>query len=263
MKKLCTNKAIAVFCSSLLFFSFFSIFSFQRTNQAPFLHLKQQVAYAMALEGTNADKNTNYFERLDEQKELAENAAKEEKLRAIAARQEEIIIEKAEQAEIARLEAEAQEQARIEMERIEAERLAEEARILLEQEQAVLAAEEQARATASQVVVASTGESSAGSFSVTYYSAYDGTQIGITAGGTSMAGGNIYTSDGYRIIAADRSVLPLGTIVRITTASGESFLAKVDDTGGAIVGNRIDIAVSSASEAYALGRTTATITILN
>ena len=43
------------------------------------------------------------------------------------------------------------------MECIEAERVAEEARILLEQEQAVLAAEEQARATASQVFVASTG----------------------------------------------------------------------------------------------------------
>jgi len=263
MTKLRTNKAIAVFFSSLLFFSFFSIFSFQRTNQTPFLHLKQQVAYAMALEGTNSDKNTNYFERLDEQKELAENAIKEEKLRTIAIRQEEIIIEKAEQAEAARLEAEAQEQARIEMQRIEAERLAEEARILLEQEQAVLAAQEEARVPEAQIVVATTTESSAGSFSITYYSAYDGAQIGITAGGTSMAGGNIYTSDGYRIIAADRSVLPLGTIVRVTVASGASFLAKVDDTGSAIVGNRIDIAVSSASEAYALGRTTATITILN
>ena len=103
---------------------------------------------------------------------------------------------------------------------------------------------------------------SIGNFSITYYSAYDGTQIGITAGGTNMAGGNIYTSDGYRIIATDPSVIPLGTIVRVTTSNGESFLAKADDTGGAVKGNRIDIAVSSASEAFALGRGTATIEIL-
>lgn len=103
---------------------------------------------------------------------------------------------------------------------------------------------------------------SIGSFAITYYSAYDGTQIGITAGGTNMAGGNIYTSDGYRIIATDTSVIPLGTVVRVTTSNGESFLAKADDTGGAVKGNKIDIAVSSASEAFALGRGTATIEIL-
>ena len=103
---------------------------------------------------------------------------------------------------------------------------------------------------------------SIGSFSITYYSAYDGTQIGITAGGTNMAGGNIYTSDGYRIIATDPSVIPLGTIVRVTTSNGESFLAKADDTGGAVKGNKIDIAVSSPNQAFALGRGTATIEIL-
>jgi 3D (Asp-Asp-Asp) domain-containing protein len=103
---------------------------------------------------------------------------------------------------------------------------------------------------------------SIGIFAITYYSAYDGTQIGITAGGTNMAGGNIYTNDGYRIIATDPSVIPLGTIVRVTTSNGESFLAKADDTGGAVKGNKIDIAVLSASEAFTLGRGTATIEIL-
>ena len=103
---------------------------------------------------------------------------------------------------------------------------------------------------------------SIGSFAITYYSAYDGTQIGITAGGTNMAGGNIYTSDGYRIIATDTSVIPLGTIVRVTTSNGESFLAKADDTGGAVKGNKIDIAVSSPNQAFALGRGTATVEII-
>src|SRR5699024_5571824 len=104
---------------------------------------------------------------------------------------------------------------------------------------------------------------SLGTFDVTYYSAYDGTQVGITRGGTNMANGNIYTSDGYRIIASDLSVIPLGTIVRVTTGNGESFLAKVDDSGGAIVGNKIDIAVSSPEEAFRLGRTTAKVEIVN
>ena len=104
---------------------------------------------------------------------------------------------------------------------------------------------------------------SLGTFDVTYYSAYDGTQVGITRGGTNMANGNIHTSDGYRIIASDLSVIPLGTIVRVTTGNGESFLAKVDDSGGAIVGNKIDIAVSSPEEAFRLGRGTATVEIVN
>lgn len=104
---------------------------------------------------------------------------------------------------------------------------------------------------------------SLGTFDVTYYSAYDGTQVGITRGGTNMANGNIYTSDGYRIIASDLSVIPLGTIVRVTTGNGETFMAKVDDSGGAIVGNKIDIAVSSPEEAFRLGRTTAKVEIVN
>lgn len=98
-----------------------------------------------------------------------------------------------------------------------------------------------------------------GVFHSTHYSAYDGAQIGITAGGTSMANGNIHTKDGYRIVAVDTRVIPLGTILRVTTGDGQSFLAKADDTGSAIKGNRLDIAVSSKAEAFKLGTTTAII----
>lgn len=101
-----------------------------------------------------------------------------------------------------------------------------------------------------------------GLFSVTYYSAFDGTQIGITAGGTNMANGNIHTSDGYRIVAVDPTVIPMGTIMRITTGKGETFLGKADDTGGVIKGNKIDIAVSSPQAAFRLGRTSAVIEIV-
>lgn len=99
-------------------------------------------------------------------------------------------------------------------------------------------------------------------FNATYYSAYDGAQIGITAGGTNMANGNVHTKDGYRIIAVDPKVIPMGTIMRVTTGDGQTFLGKADDTGGVIKGNKIDIAVSSASEAMRMGRTTAVVEIL-
>lgn len=104
---------------------------------------------------------------------------------------------------------------------------------------------------------------SLGTFDVTYYSAYDGTQIGITRGGTNMANGNIHTSDGYRVIAVDPNTIPFGSIVRVTTSHGESFMAKADDTGGLIQGNKIDIAVSSPDTALSLGRGTATVEIVN
>lgn len=99
-------------------------------------------------------------------------------------------------------------------------------------------------------------------FHVTYYSAYDGTQVGITRMGTNMANGNITTKDGYRIVAVDPNVIPLGTVMRITTGRGETFLGKADDTGGVIKGNKIDIAVSSPSEALSFGRTTAVVEIV-
>lgn len=102
-----------------------------------------------------------------------------------------------------------------------------------------------------------------GTFEATYYTAFDGTQIGITANGTDVRNGETLTPEGYRIIAADPAVLPLNTIVQITTGNGESFTAKVCDTGGAIKGQRIDILVGSLSEAMQLGRTQAVITQVN
>lgn len=108
----------------------------------------------------------------------------------------------------------------------------------------------------------SSSSSSAGNYEVTHYSAYDGTQSGITRGGTNMANGNIHTSDGYRIVAVDPNVIPFGSILEVSTGNGQTFTAKADDTGGAIRGNIIDIAVSSPEEARKLGRTTASVKVL-
>ena len=64
------------------------------------------------------------------------------------------------------------------------------------------------------------------------------------------------------IIAADRRVLPIGTVVRIegTSHSGEYV---VKDTGGAIKGNRIDIWTPTCTEAKQFGRKNVKLTVLS
>lgn len=64
------------------------------------------------------------------------------------------------------------------------------------------------------------------------------------------------------LIAADPSVLPLGSRVRLEHPgySGEYLVA---DTGGAIRGKRIDIWTPSSSEAMRFGRRTVKLTVLS
>ena len=101
-----------------------------------------------------------------------------------------------------------------------------------------------------------------GSFKVTSYAVGDGmTPSTTTANGTEVAN-TIYSPEGHRIIAVDTSVIPMNTIVRVTM-NGNSFLAKASDTGSAIKGNKIDLLVSSPSEAIKNGVQTATIEIVN
>lgn len=100
-----------------------------------------------------------------------------------------------------------------------------------------------------------------GTFTVTHYATGDGmTPSTTTANGTEVAN-TIYTPEGYRIIAVDTSVIPLNSIVRVTI-NGQTFIAQACDTGSAINGNKIDLLVSSPSEALSLGLTTATIEII-
>lgn len=75
----------------------------------------------------------------------------------------------------------------------------------------------------------------------TAYSAYDPGNGSYTARGTLLRRG---------IIAVDPNVIPLGTRVYIP-GYGEAI---ADDTGGSIVGNRIDIAFDSHEEALYFGR---------
>lgn len=76
-----------------------------------------------------------------------------------------------------------------------------------------------------------------------------GKSDGITASGVKAVQGVT--------IAADTSVLPFGTKVEI-----DGKVYTVQDRGGAIKGNRIDIYFDSHEEALKFGRQTKTITIL-
>lgn len=92
-----------------------------------------------------------------------------------------------------------------------------------------------------------------GTFEATAYGADCAGCSGITANGTDIRNGNIYV-DGYRVIAADTSVIPMNSIVRITYSSGKTEMAKVCDVGGAIRGKIIDVAFATEAETPAFGR---------
>lgn len=93
-----------------------------------------------------------------------------------------------------------------------------------------------------------------GSFEATAYAVGDGlTPSTVTANGTNVAN-TIHSPEGHRIIAVDTNVIPMDSIVRVELPSGESFLAKASDTGGAINGRKIDLLVNSPQEARRFGR---------
>lgn len=96
----------------------------------------------------------------------------------------------------------------------------------------------------------------------TYYTAFCDTGcIGITRTGVDVSETIYY--EGRRIIAVDPSVIPLGSVVHVKTDNGESFEATAQDTGGAIVGNKIDILVGDHDEAMRLGRVEAKVRVID
>ena len=60
------------------------------------------------------------------------------------------------------------------------------------------------------------------------------------------------------VIAVDPRVIPLGTMVEIPGYG----VFRAADTGGAIVGNKIDVHFTTVAETYNFGRRTITIRIL-
>lgn len=55
------------------------------------------------------------------------------------------------------------------------------------------------------------------------------------------------------VIAVDPNVIPLGSRVYVEYPDGTGHYATAEDTGGAIKGNRIDVAVNSVDKAYDFG----------
>ena len=87
------------------------------------------------------------------------------------------------------------------------------------------------------------------------------TATAYVAGGTTATGRPAQ----WGVVAVDPRVIPLGTRVYVETADGQYIYgtAVAADTGGAIKGNKIDICVNTSSEAYAFGRRTVNVYILD
>lgn len=65
------------------------------------------------------------------------------------------------------------------------------------------------------------------------------------------------------VIAVDPNVIPLGSRVYIEFADGNSMYGVAEDTGGAIKGNRIDIAMHTVDQAYDFGVQHVKVYVLN
>lgn len=159
----------------------------------------------------------------------------------------------------------------IEYKRIAAERLVEEKRVAEEKRQVELARVAEEKRVAELVAkrdaknklkqenkktqVASRGKSNNQKwivFEATHYSAFCNTGCtGKTALGYDVS--NTIYHNGKRVIAVDPNVIPLGSIVEVSTSYG-TFTAVAADTGGDIKGHRADILVENDNVANDLGR---------
>ncbi|WP_440614989.1 3D domain-containing protein [Bacillus subtilis] len=83
--------------------------------------------------------------------------------------------------------------------------------------------------------------------------------------GTTRTGVDVTQSiyyKGYRVIATDPSVIPLNSIVEVSIG-GKKFKAIAIDTGGAIVGNKVDLLVATERDAINFGKQKGTISIIS
>ncbi|MDV2583261.1 ubiquitin-like domain-containing protein [Alkalibacillus haloalkaliphilus] len=113
--------------------------------------------------------------------------------------------------------------------------------------------------TKQEVQLASSSSGEFQEFTSTKYTANCSGCSGVTATGVDV--NNTIHHNGMRVIAVDPSVIPLYSIVEVKTPS-ETFTAIALDTGGAIVGNKIDILVDSRSEAMNWGRRTVQVRVI-
>lgn len=103
-------------------------------------------------------------------------------------------------------------------------------------------------------------ESKGTAFNGSYYTAKCKGCSGITATGVDVRKTIYY--NGMRVIAVDPSIIPLFSIVQVTTPH-ETFKAIALDKGGAIKGHKVDILVADTNTAVKLGRHTVHIKVLS
>lgn len=100
-----------------------------------------------------------------------------------------------------------------------------------------------------------------GTFEMTYYGMDCAGCSGTTASGLTLSQGQT-TYNGMRVLAADTSVLPLHTTVKVTNNDGSSYVGIVKDRGGAIKGRKIDVLTGSEAESKKYGRHGATVEVI-
>lgn len=99
-------------------------------------------------------------------------------------------------------------------------------------------------------------------FEMTSYTARCEGCSGVTSSGYDVRE-TVYGPNGMRILAADPSVLPIGTKVEVKVGEDWRFKAVVRDVGGAIKGNRLDFLVKTRERALEFGRQDVEVRKLN
>jgi len=77
---------------------------------------------------------------------------------------------------------------------------------------------------------------------------------------TGITKSGLTTTEG--LVAADPSVLPLGSRIRVSGAGSYSGVYTVADTGAKVKGRKIDLYVPTAAEAKQFGKRTVTVRVL-
>lgn len=93
---------------------------------------------------------------------------------------------------------------------------------------------------------------------VTAYSP-DERSCGVDADGTTASGYSVWTN-GMKLVAADTSVLPFGSLISVP-GYDDASVVPVLDRGGAIKGNRLDVLYATHEQAQKWGRQTLQITV--
>lgn len=99
-----------------------------------------------------------------------------------------------------------------------------------------------------------------GEFNTSYYGMDCVGCTGRTASGYNTKGRTTY--NGMTILAADTSILPLRTKVRVVNPDGSNYVGIVLDRGGAIKGRKLDVLVGSEEESSKYGRHMAKVYVL-